>query len=536
MAPMSPLLIPIMLLVIGAVSLQASAVHEKSNNDDAVRKSAIRDFADSLSGIPVEYQADLLFSLLSREPNALSQPLQIRHLSELFERAPTARNQTPVSEATISQSSTFSNQRVLDSYSLPFDTLNIQARVVSLLRNRSPALSWELLQQISLPARRIDCTDSVTPNLMPYYAVMTSSLNAIKSATVPDGRTKLAYLLQQINDIKTPAQLQAFARSSLNLDLSPSQEIPFLEAIVSRIGAIDGSDREMFGAENPENLNGLLTPAIAGLVDTEKAHAISPVPLLLAYRAFLIRNLHVAACADSTLDRIAEAKSFNSLDPELIGEDPKPVSALLPQELTPTSFGGMAKDETLEGDWEITNQLRRLGRIFIANQKAMYQSNSTEEYLQPNPSDVQDVIKHESNLANNVSLSDVVRFEQQCGTLQLLVIGLPPGPSFKDAIDAEVALLNLNPIEQEAPLSWLRYFQELIFISRPITVDVMAELQKRSRSGEIMITLPSPDATFIQQTLRRYQSDPIISAFLAYEDIFHPLYVSEDEMARIPPL
>jgi hypothetical protein len=51
-----------------------------------------------------------------------------------------------------------------------------------------------------------------------------------------------------------------------------------------------------------------------------------------------------------------------------------------------------------------------------------------------------------------------------------------------------------------------------------------------------MITLPSPDAVFIQQTLRRYQSDPIICAYLAYEDIFHPLYVSEDEMARTPPL
>jgi hypothetical protein len=535
MARLWPLLIRITFLLTGVVSLQAYAVQGKSNSSAAARKSAIRDFAEHLSGIPVEYQADLLFSLLYQEPNALSQQLQITLLTELFERAPTAQNQTPVSEATMLRSS-FSHQRVLDSSTLPLDTLDIQARTISLLRSRSPFLSWKLLQQISLPSRRTDCRDSIIPDLTPYYEVMASSLKAIKSTTVPDGRTKLAYLLQQINEIKAPAQLEAFAKSVVTLDLNSNQEVPLLEAIVSRIGAIDGSDREMFGAENPENVERLLTPAIAGLVDAEKAHDTSPLPLLLSYRAFLVRNLHATACADSTSDRTAEAASFNALDPELIGDDPKPVRALLAQELTATSFAGVAKNETLAGGEGIQEQLRRIGQIFIANQKALYQSDSMEEYLQPNPSDVQDVLKHESGLAKDDSLSDAARFENQITALHLLVVALPPGPSFKDAIDAEIALLNLNPSEQKSPLSWLRYFHELIYISRPTTVDVMTELRNRSKSGEIMITLPSPDAIFIQQTLRRYQSDPIISAYLTYEDIFHPLYVSEAEMVRSPPL
>jgi hypothetical protein len=532
---MARLLIRFAILVIGSVSLQASAVQEKSKSSEGIRKAVIRDFADHLSSIPVEYHADLLFSMLSKEPNEISQQSQIRLLRELFERAPTAQNQTPVSDAVLERESVFSHQRTLDSSTVPFSTLDIQARTISLLRSRSPVLSWNLLQQISLPTRRTDCTDGNTPNLTHYYQVMVSSLNAIKSTVVPDGRTKVAYLLQQINEIKTPLQLQAFATSVLTLDLSSNQKIPVFEAIVSRIGAINGSDREMFGAENPENVDRLLTPAIAGLVKSEKSDDISPVPLLRVYRAFLVRNLHATACADSTTDRIAEATGFNALDPELIGDDPKPVRTLLPQELTPTNLAGVAKNEIIETDGGVSEQLRRIGQIWMANQKATYQSNSTE-YLQPNPSDVQDVLKYASDLGKNDSLSDIARFEEQSGKLQELVIALPPGPSFKDAIDAEVALLNLNPVEQQYPLSWLRQFRELIFISRPITVDVMAELQKRSKSGEYMITLPSPDAVFIQQTLRRYQSDPIISAYLAYEDIFHPLYVSEDEIAQTPPL
>jgi hypothetical protein len=120
--------------------------------------------------------------------------------------------------------------------------------------------------------------------------------------------------------------------------------------------------------------------------------------------------------------------------------------------------------------------------------------------------------------------------------INLLVIALPPGPSFKDAIDAEDALLNLSPIEQQSPLSWLRIFQNLIVISRPTTVDEVTKLRNRSDSGEYMTMLPSPNAVFIRETLRRYQSDSVISAYLAYEDIFHPIYVSEDEVYQSPPL
>jgi hypothetical protein len=111
---------------------------------------------------------------------------------------------------------------------------------------------------------------------------MVSSLNAIKSTVVPDGRTKVAYLLQQINEITAPSQLQAFAKSVVTLDLSSTQKIPLFDAIVNRTGEINGSDREMFGAENPENVDRLLTPSIAGLVESEKSDDISPVPLLRA--------------------------------------------------------------------------------------------------------------------------------------------------------------------------------------------------------------------------------------------------------------
>jgi hypothetical protein len=79
---MARLLIRFAVLVIGSVSLPASAVQEKPKSSEAVRKAVIRDFADHLSSIPVEYHADLFFSMLSKEPNALSLQSQISLLRE----------------------------------------------------------------------------------------------------------------------------------------------------------------------------------------------------------------------------------------------------------------------------------------------------------------------------------------------------------------------------------------------------------------------------------------------------------------------
>ena len=100
------------------------------------------------------------------------------------------------------------------------------------------------------------------------------------------------------------------------------------------------------------------------------------------------------------------------------------MKSLLPQELTPISVGGVAKNEIIESDGGVSKQMHRIGQIWMANQKTMYQSNLTE-YLQPDPSDVQDVLKYASDLAKNDSLSDIARFEEQSGTLQDLVIALP---------------------------------------------------------------------------------------------------------------
>jgi hypothetical protein len=100
---------------------------------------------------------------------------------------------------------------------------------------------------------------------------------------------------------------------------------------------------------------------------------------------------------------------------------------------------------------------------------------------------------------------------------------LPSGPSFQDVVDAEVAFLNLNPIEESSPPAWLRALKDLVLISRRFAMEGGVPVRVDEQNGKRR-AMPGLDAAFIRSTLRRYQSDPIIAAYIAYEDTIDPVY------------
>lgn len=494
-------------------------------------EKAIQSFTERLSSIPVEYRTDLTFSLLRDAPFSLSQQQRKELLVNLFETADSATIAAPVVNATKNYN-TLSYQEVLNLSWLPYDRLDIQTRVVSLLRQRWPALSWNLLQKIKLPDQRADCSDSLTPDFRPYYEVMASSLNAIHSDITPTGQSKVEYVAEQIQKLQSPAQLKALLQSFIHLDLSNTEQALLFDDLVKALGNVNGSDREMYGAEQ----QGPLTDAVAATAQRMQTAHIDTSPLLGAYREFLIRYLHNKACTDATLDRNAVAADFNQIDSHQIGDAPKPVRQLTGQNLLPYGIDGAAKDEPMPEAADVREQQHRIAMIFLANGRSHSLSDSPDDYLQPAAADVNDMLRHATSEETREGMSDLGRYEDTQSTLMLLIELLPPGPSFRDAIDAEAAFLSLNPIEQSSPLSWLRCFKELIAISRPVTIDEKMKVRKEIQSGHGVIMMPSPNAQFIRDTLHRYQSDPIISIYLTYEDLFHPSYVSFKESLSRQPL
>lgn len=487
---------------------------------------------DRVVTLPVEYRADLVFSLQRDAPVALTSKRNKQLLVDLFEAASSAQIETPVDNATDEHNS-IASQEVLNLEWMPYDTLDIQTRAISFLVPQSPDLSWRLFQEIRLPAAHQACEDALVPDLDPYYELMASVLNVNDSQVTPSGQPKMAYLSEQIQKLQSPAALRGFARGLMRIKLRSNESDQLLNTLAEKIPEINGTDREMTGAERGEIS---LSSAIGNLVKQHRATDSLTSPLLAAYRSFLIKILHGQGCSDSSLDRATVANDFNSLDPHQIGDDPKPIRPLTAHDLLPTTKGGAAKHENITGNSEVQEEVRRVATVFLANQKAHQSTDSADDYLQPEPSDIRDILRHATSVTDTSSLSDVAKYEDTQSTLMLLIEFLPPGPSFKDAIDAELAYLNLNQIEQTSPLSWLRAFKELIMISRPVSQAENAKLRATMGGRHATIMMPSPNASFIRQTMRRYQSDPIISTYLAYEDLIRPDYVSFAESRNRAPL
>ena len=511
-----------------ASAFQAKTVSASKSVDPA----RIHALLDLLPGLPVEYRADITFRILQQWPNSVAWRTQVQLLTDLFDDARQAKYSSAVVNAD-GNNGTVAHQQALDLGWSPLDTLDIQSRVISLLRDRAPAKSWNLLQEVSLPTRRAACKDSLTETFSSYYAVMMSSLQSVKGPTLPNGEIKAAYLADQAAHLIAPAQVQAFVDSLVIMGLPPQDLAPVVDQLVARLPLVEGSDREMYGAE--EGKEQRLTSAIGRLVAKERQSGIDPTAFLLAYRAFLKRNLQLSGCADKSLDRQSEASAFNSLDPEHIGDPPKPVRSLSAEEIKPSSGGDSALSERIDSEAAIHPEGHRIALVFMANQKATHASDAPDDYLQPRPEDVDALLRYAVDDSRLETLSPLARYENQGATIELLITLLPPGPSFQDAVDAEMAWLNLNPVEDISPESWLRPFKTLLQISRPIDAEHLQAVKEAAMKRGGMIMMPNPQSSMIRETMRRYRSDRIISAYLTFEETFHPAYVTFEESRRHVP-
>jgi hypothetical protein len=484
---------------------------------------------DRLSGLPVEYRADITLAILQQSSARIPLARQMSLLKDIFYEARHAKySSSEIDAAPVGD--TVAHQQVLDLSWLPLDTLDIQARVVTKLRQTDPAGSWRLLQQVTLPSRRATCNDALTETFSSYYKVMASSLQSFPGEKLPNNKSKTAYLIGQASELKSPVQVRGFVESLAEVHLSGSDLSRVLDELAIRLPLVTGSDREMTGAEDGRKL--ALTASVSRLVVREKQMGINPVPLLLAYRAFLVRNLRATACADSSLDRNAEAVAFNSLDPAHVGESHKPLTALSEKDLAPAAVRGSADIEMISAGKVLNQQRHRLFLVFVANQKQAHASGSPKDYVQPIADDVNALLRYRPDKAGLTNSDLLTQYENKISMTELLTTLLPPGPFFQETVETELAYLNLNPIENVSPESWLRPWKELLIVSRPIDATSLQALEEANLKTGGAIMQPSPSGSMIRTVMHRYESDPVIAAYLAFEDTFRPTYVSFEESRR----
>lgn len=505
----------LLVFLLGVPALRSQQGPRTSSSQESPQ---ILDLLDRIESLPIEFRADLTFTLLKQASQRISLDRRNRLLNSIIADAYTAKYPLPLVYAN-SKRGTVDSQKASDFVWLPLDRASIEGTALA-LSLEPPSKLWAAFDNIPIPNARTDCSESLTPDTRPYYRAMVRLLRKGLPGAYPNQRSEEDYLLEAIQRIESPAQLLGFLDAVNNYDLDASRQSDVIRVLTLRIGALTPSDREMSGVEASNNG---LTTALELFVSKKRLSKQAAAALLHAYRSVLINGLHQQACDDFTLDRVAEAGHFNAMDTSLIGESPKPVGLLTEADLQATGRGGSAKNELVDSDVLLHAQLHRLFELSEFNQENRYSLTSDQPPVQPESSDITDILSAAKDIPQTTEESQLSGYENSQALLMTALKLLPSGPAFQDVFDAEAAFLNLNPIEESSPPAWLRALKDLVLMSRRVSMEGDFPIRAEEQNGKAK-SMSSPDAAFMRTTLRHYQSDRIIAAYIAYEDTINPVY------------
>jgi hypothetical protein len=294
---------------------------------------------------------------------------------------------------------------------------------------------------------------------------------------------------------------------------------------VSSLSTITASDREMTAAEE----GGSLTRKIGSLSLKLTESGISSQPLLAAYRAFLLRGLTSERCADHSLDRAQMAQRFNALLPEKAPESPD-TSPFSGAQLNPEATGDAASFQIVPFNDQMMAKMQRIMAAHQARVTGEYRS-SQPSTIEPESSDVEDVVKYAISLEPAGAECPVCDFDAKSHLLLMLIDILPAGQELERAINAEVDFLSFHAMQKDDPIAWLALFKHLVNDARKPKDDAKAALAAEARKGMLPWGLPSPEADVIRASLRG-SSDPIIAAYLSADDLLHLPYQTMREQAQ----
>ena len=470
-----------------------------------------------LSGLPAEYKADLGFAIIDAEPSSLSQGQKRALLNRIFRSAASALYPSMEVDAAHHEGESLSHLTENVLFDLKSDALDIQTRAVERALRLSPQFATHLFEELKVDEVRASCKNAAVEDVSAFYNVATKIIQDKRIRTVFK-QDKALYLLTLASNMRIPAQIAPLASIIPDASLSPEQLRQVEIAFVASLTAITASDRELTAAEE----TGHLTHAIELFSAKLAKSGISSEPLLAEYRGFLLRSLTRERCADYSLDRVKMARRFNGLIPNTKPESPE-MSPLSDTDLTPKSTGESASDEMVPWNKQLIPQIRR---ILLA-----HSARVAEEYrlgqpgtIEPEPSDVEDIVKDATSLEPSDAACPVCDFYSKCISLTRLVNMLPPGHQLERAINAEIDFLSFSAMQRDNPTAWVYYLKMLINISRKPTDAAIVALTAEAKKRNLAYGLPNPEAVAIRDGLRR-SSDPIIATYMSAENLLHLRYL-----------
>jgi hypothetical protein len=350
-------------------------------------QKALAALLDRISGLPVEYKADLVFAILDAAGGSLSSVRKQKLLDDVFHSALNAHYPYMLAEATGGiGGDTLTHDTTNALHWLKVDALDIQTRAIEYALHSTPQVATALFEELNVSEVRASCSDSAVEDIYAFYSIVTKIIDDKRIKTVFK-QDKVLYLQGLASNLRVPAQIASLANLVVHVPLSAARmeqiEIPF----VSSLSALTASDREITAAEEADNLNHVIELLAAKLSES----SVASEPLLAAYRGFLVRSLTRERCSDHSLDRKDMARRLNALLATTGAHSPG--TPLSEAQLYPKSRGDAASDQAIPFNQQVMTEVHRILGAHQARLAEEYRSGKPSA-IEPETSDVEDVFKY----------------------------------------------------------------------------------------------------------------------------------------------
>jgi hypothetical protein len=428
----------------------------------AVAPNELNAVLDLARSAPGEFAADALIRVASLD--ALEKTKRIELLEEAFHRASEAQ-QPWRREATITRiggAAVFLNR----AYGQELDGLSLRLRAVNAMLAVDSRKARDLFTQIPpLDLPKVDCGEFLVYNVDLFYEVLGEIASRSFTTREVARHEPLMLLEQQAGNLKSPAQVAPMAQLLVGSSFKDADLQSLASAFSGSLGKIMGDDRSFTHYAEATG------PAVLRVVEELKKRQLNPLPLIEAYRLYLVNNLAGTRCADDDLmQHGGYAFSLNGRPANEVGGEAAlfydhelrmpPLRPLTEDEMTPSKLEGAASG------------LRRCRETECTALAAQYRGLIFDASGSPLSANARDTAEWQARLQQFLNAlaswkpgSDVSYdeyFREECDFYSGMVGALPNGPRRQDVVLLWLDFLRQSRTQMENRIEWFLPVNSLI--------------------------------------------------------------------------
>ena len=463
-------------------------------------------------GAPAEYTADILLRLIE-SAKVPDKDQRKELLQEVFEVA--VRVEHPVKLQPVGAHTDTTSGKLSQAARAGLDTLSIQSRVVTKMLPLDRKQARDLFSRIPAPQiPRIDCTDTVIPNVSAFYQVLTLILNKGFTPDEIEEEKHIQLALSYLTGISSSLQLvpaaqivssQMTTRAGKTLEglkATLEQQQMLTEVFAQRLATITESDREFHWA-----LPRRLPTAVYQIIDETQEAGMDTHLLTENLRAYLVRHFSRTRCSDTVKRDERWLKELNKTLERIAARTETETQPITPEEAEP---GDVVDGPEFRDYWQTSSAkplLRAAKHLRFGDGKTYL---PVETRLEPEwQREAADYLNQLSGWEPAYGESEIDFFHMKSGLFQAALDLVPRGDLKRQALLALLEFLSRSPVQSSHPLEYRWELSNLLKLARPLSKEGKARIEAAKKKGTQIPGLPGDYRNEILEATRESKSHVI---------------------------